>query len=140
MNNEDMSNLINKFSNFMSSSNNSDKKNISPELIKNVAKMMNNTGSSDENKSESNFNSNDKDDNNNNNNEENTNSNFDIQTILKMKKIFDELNKKNDPRANLLISLKPYLNENRKQKVDQYIKFFNISKVLEAFNNQDKNL
>ena len=139
MNNEDMSNLINKFSSFMGSSNNSDKKNISPEFIQNVAKMMNNTSNSDENKVEANANSNDRE-NNGNDNKENINSNFDIQTILKMKKIFDELNKKNDPRANLLISLKPYLNDNRKQKVDQYIKFFNISRVIEALNNQEEKL
>ena len=41
----------------------------------------------------------------------------------------------NDPRANLLLSLKPYLKESRREKVDQYIKFFGMSKVLEMFNN-----
>ena len=40
----------------------------------------------------------------------------------------------NDPRANLLLSLKPYLKDSRKDKVDQYIKLFGMSKVMELFN------
>ena len=45
----------------------------------------------------------------------------------------DKMNqKKNDPRSNLLLSLKPYLKPSRKQKVDQYIQLFNMAEVLEA--------
>ena len=45
---------------------------------------------------------------------------------MKMKTIMDSMkNNKNDPRANLLKSLKPYLNSKRKEKVDQYIQLFN---------------
>ena len=52
-----------------------------------------------------------------------------------MKNIVDSMNKqKNDPRANLLKSLKPYLRESRKSKVDQYIKIFSMGKVFEAIN------
>lgn len=40
----------------------------------------------------------------------------------------------NDPRANLLKSLKPYLKESRKEKVDQYIKLFGMGKVFEMLN------
>ena len=55
--------------------------------------------------------------------------------IMKMKTIMDSMkNNKNDPRANLLKSLKPYLNKNRKDKVDQYIQLFNMSKVFEVMN------
>lgn len=62
----------------------------------------------------------------------NTN-NIDLETIMKMKTIIDKMNTKNDPRSNLLLSLKPYLNDNRKSKIDQYINLMNMSKVLEVF-------
>lgn len=64
----------------------------------------------------------------------NTNSfNFDINTILKIKSIMDSLNNEaDDPRANLLLSLKPYLANSKKDKVDKYIKFLQLTKVLEA--------
>ena len=63
------------------------------------------------------------DSNENRNNNENTFvPEFDINMIMKMKTIMDSMKtNKNDPRANLLKSLKPYLNKNRKNKVDQYI-------------------
>lgn len=60
---------------------------------------------------------------------------FDINMIMKMKSIMDSMKtNQNDPRANLLRSLKPYLNKNRKDKVEQYIKLFNMSKVFEVMN------
>ena len=59
--------------------------------------------------------------------------NIDIETILKMKSIFEKMNSTDDPRANLLRSLKPYLKESRKSKVDQYIQLFNMSKVMDIF-------
>lgn len=60
---------------------------------------------------------------------------FDINTMLKMKSIIDSMNQqKDDPRANLLMSLKPYLKSSRKQKVDQYIKLFQMGKVIEVLN------
>lgn len=42
--------------------------------------------------------------------------------------------KKDDPRSNLLLSLKPYLKESRQKKVDQYIKLFGLGKAFEVFN------
>lgn len=61
--------------------------------------------------------------------------NFDIGMILKMKSIIDSMNREqNDPRANLLKSLKPYLKSSRKEKVDQYIKLFSMGKVFEMMN------
>lgn len=70
-----------------------------------------------------------------NNNESAFTPEFDINMIMKMKTIMDSMKtNKNDPRANLLKSLKPYLNKNRKDKVDQYIQLFNMSKVFEVMN------
>lgn len=66
-------------------------------------------------------------------NTNNDNFNFDINTIFKMKSAMDKMNQKDDPRSNLLKSLKPYLKESRKEKVDQYITLFNMSKVIDVF-------
>lgn len=61
--------------------------------------------------------------------------NIDFNTMLKMKSIIDSMNQQqNDPRANLLKSLKPYLKPSRKEKVDQYIKLFSMGKVFEVLN------
>lgn len=104
------------------------------------------------NESKNNFESNNSENNNNFNNNDNNNfennnnfdnntdsfnpfANIDMNTIFKMKNIMEKMNnKKNDPRANLLLSLKPYLKDSRKQKVDQYINIFNISSVIESIN------
>ena len=68
-------------------------------------------------------------------NNDSSSFNIDINTMLKMKSIIDAMNnQKDDPRANLLMSLKPYLKESRKEKVDQYIKIFSMEKVFEQFN------
>lgn len=74
---------------------------------------------------------------NNTNNNDNSNpfSNIDINTIMKMKSIMDKMNNgANNPRANLLLSLKPYLKPSRKEKVDQYIKIFSMTEIFETFN------
>ena len=69
---------------------------------------------------------------NNNNSENDFFSNIDMNTIFKIKQIMDGINNnKNNPRTNLLLSLKPYLKPSRKQKVDQYIQFLNMSTLIE---------
>lgn len=95
-----------------SSKENAQTNNISEETIANMMNMLKNS-SIKENTSSS--------------------SNIDMGTILKMKAIMDKINSKDDPRANLLLSLKPYLNENRKGKVEQYIQLFNMSKIMDIF-------
>ena len=118
MNNEDMSELFSKFNNMIKDGN-------IPDEIKNVLSSIssNNSSSSDSNSNKSteasNFDT----------------SSIDFETILKMKSMMEKLKDTNDPRSNLLLSLKPYLKESRKEKVDQYVKFLNMSKVLELFNN-----
>lgn len=57
---------------------------------------------------------------------------IDVETMMKMTKIINSMkSQKNDPRANLLLSLKPYLKESRKSKIDQYIQLFSMGKVFE---------
>ena len=61
--------------------------------------------------------------------------NIDINTIMKMQQIMSSMNdKQNDSRTNLLLSLKPYLKESRKNKVDQYIQLMKMEKIFEIMN------
>ena len=46
---------------------------------------------------------------------------------------------KNDPRNNLLNSLKPYLRDNKKEKLDNYINLLNMSKIAETLKNGQNN-
>ena len=62
---------------------------------------------------------------------------FDLDTIIKFKKIFNQINSSNSPRNNLLYSLKPFLREEKKQKLDQYIRIANLLNVLELINKND---
>lgn len=121
--NEDLSKLFDKF--------NINKDSISPEMVNNLMGMLGTNSSSNEQTS------NNYSENTSNNNAQNTNNsnsgNIDFETIMKMKSIIDKMNIKDDPRSNLLESLKPYLKESRRGKVDQYIQLMNISRVIEVF-------
>lgn len=118
MNDNDMSNIMKQLNNMMQN-------NEFPDNIKEAINSFKNSSSSNNTNA--------------NTNNENTNNNdnpeIDINTILKMKQIIDSMNtNKNDPRSNLLMSLKPYLKESRQKKVDQYIQLFGLSKAFEMFN------
>lgn len=117
---EDMSNLMNQINHMM-------KNNEIPDDIKNI---INNITNNNQNSSETNSNkdvsSSDS------SNESSSMPDFDITTIMKMKNLMDSMkSNRDDPRANLLKSLKPYLKNSRKEKVDQYIQIFGMGKVFE---------
>lgn len=126
MNNEDMSEILQKLTSMINDSNNNSDNNsvdvssdFNEDTLKNIFNNLNTNIQNQDTATETTEN----------------NFNFDMHTILKMKSIMDKINSnKNDPRSNLLLSLKPYLNKNRKEKLDQYMQFLNISKVIEAFN------
>ncbi len=122
MNNEDMSDVFEKLNNIAG------KNNVSPDMVNNLFNMLNNSNSSNNAN-----NSSDSSNSNNNQSNENSSNGIDIETIMRMKSIIDKMNAKDDPRANLLQSLKPYLKESRQSKVDQYIQLMNMSKVMEVF-------
>jgi len=130
MNNEDMSDIIQKLSSMVNNSNsannNQDVSSSSNDAgLENLQYILSNMNSG----------SNENTENYQENNSNNNNFNIDFETIMRMKTVMDKFNStKNSPEANLLLSLKPYLNNNRKQKLDQYMQFLNITKVLEAFN------
>ena len=76
------------------------------------------------------------------NNKKNTESasnyfaNLDMDTMIRMGKIFSSMNRE-DPRKNLLLSLKPFLRDNRQRNVDTYIFLLGILNVIDSFNNGD---
>ena len=132
---QQMMNNIKSSSSTTSSSQNSSSQNmdinkilsqVSPEMLNNISSMLNSTSSNSSTNNSSTSNQN--------------NFNLDMNTILKMKSIMENMNNKNDPRANLLYSLKPYLRDSKKDKVDQYVNMLNISKIADFMNksNNDK--
>ena len=84
----------------------------------------------------SNFSSNNNDDGNINiNNNSFDFSNIDMETIGKIGKIMSKMNSNaSNPRSNLLLSLKPYLKPSRRNKVDKYIQFINMTSIIEDLN------
>lgn len=107
---------------------------ISPEMIQNFSKML------------SNQNNNESADSKKGNNVENNNidnnsdfKNIDMNTIMKMSSAFSKMNNsKNDPRANLLNSLKPYLRDSKKDKLDNYMNLLNMAKIAEIVKENNK--
>ena len=126
-----MSDVFEKLNNIASQNN------ISPDMVNNLFNMFNNSNTQNTNTDNSNYSTcNPQADSNNFTCSEQNNSNpsgIDIETIMKMKTIVDKMNTKDDPRSNLLQSLKPYLKDSRKSKVDQYIQLMNMSKVMDVF-------
>lgn len=139
---------------------------ISPEMIENFSKMMNSNNNNNTNNSnnsnntnttntyktinynQKNYNANNNSNNSNNSsNKANSNTNnkknfdfsqIDMNTILKMKSVMENMNNSDDPRSNLLYSLKPYLRQTKQEKLDQYVNLLNFSKVAEILKNDKK--
>ena len=57
-------------------------------------------------------------------------SNIDINTMMKIKSVMEKMNDSSNPRSNLLQSLKPYLRDEKKSKLDQYANLLNISNLI----------
>lgn len=135
---DDLSQMLNSFKNMLennstdspssptentsssdNSNNNTQTPNISPEMISNLANMLKSSGlgnNSADNKTSS-----------------DSGPNIDFATIMKLKSIMENLNKNDDPRSNLLHSLKPYLRESRQKKVDQYANLFKLTQMSDIF-------
>ena len=126
--------------------------NISPEMLNNFMEMLKNNNSHSENSEHNSNISNSSDDSSSNsvnfgdilshlssNSSDNTSSNnnsIDFETIMKIKNIMETLNNKNNPSANLLYSLKPYLRKSKQAKLDQYANLLKISQVSNLFKNE----
>ena len=116
---------------------------IPPDVMANFSSMMNNNNNNSNNNSNKTENNKDLNNNNSDNNTGNSNNSFnfnniDMNTMLKMKSIFDKISTSNDPRSNLLASLKPYLRDNKKQKLDEYANLINFAKIAEILKNDNK--
>ncbi|MNL89449.1 hypothetical protein D3C87_2197630 [compost metagenome] len=58
--------------------------------------------------------------------------------MLKMTKMLGSLNKSDDSRAKLLNSLKPYLRDTKKGKLDQYVNLLKMSSIVDSFKDENK--
>lgn len=105
---------------------------IPPDVMQNFSTMMNS-----QNNNSVNDNNNEKVSNNSSQNSFDF-SNIDMNTIMKMKNVMDKMNNTNDPRSNLLASLKPYLRDSKKEKLDQYANLINFAKIAEILKNDNK--
>lgn len=128
--------------------------NISPEMIQNFSKMLsnqqnnqtqNNNSQAEQAQHSGGNNQNFNPENNNfNNNSNNNNMNFDLNnidmnTIMKMSSILGKVNNpKDDPRANLLNSLKPYLRDSKKGQLDNYMSLLNVAKIADIMKDNNK--
>ena len=140
---EDMSQLFNTFKNVLqakstsnesntntNTENSNSELNITPEMISMLTKKLqeqtnsnknshNSSNSSDTSSSSLDF-----------------SSQIDFETILKLKSIMEKFNKKDDPRTNLLHSLKPYLRESRQKKIDEYANLLKLASISDIFKNK----
>ena len=123
--------------------------NISPDMINNIVNMLKEKNNSYNNTIDNNIDSatseshHFSDNNSYNENETNSNndagfsgSSIDFETIMKIKSIIETMNSKDDPKSNLLYSLKPYLRKSKQEKLDQYINLLKISQVTNLFKNE----
>lgn len=61
-------------------------------------------------------------------------SNIDIGTLMKVQGVLSKLNSaSDDDMTKLLFALKPYLRNEKKEKVDEYIKLVRMGKMTELF-------
>lgn len=108
MEENDLSDVINKFSDILK-----DKDINLNEYIDESITKDSNANASDENK--------------------NNGFNIDVNTLLKFKNIADKLNdSSNNSRSNLLQALKPFLSSEKQNKIEEYIKIVNIIGILGA--------
>ena len=113
--------------------------NISPEMIQNFSKILSNQG---ENQNANNQNNQVKKEEQNESKAESSTfdfSNLDMNTVMKMSSAINKMkDTKNDPRANLLNSLKPYLRDSKKGQLDNYMNLLNVAKIAEIMKDNNK--
>ena len=61
------------------------------------------------------------------------NSSDSMQYISQIKNIIGQMSNANDSRSNLLMSLRPYMRENRQKSIDNVVKILNLSKFSGLF-------
>lgn len=96
---------------------------VSPDMLNNLSSMLNSSNFG--NKS-------------NTNNSSNNNMNIDMDTLMRMTSIINKMNNSDSASKNLLQSLKPYLRDSRKDKLDQYSNLLNVAQIAELMKNDKK--
>lgn len=61
--------------------------------------------------------------------------NIDLDTIMKIKTLLNS-GQDQDTNSNLLLALKPYMRESRKNKIDQYAQILKYIKIFKALQKQ----
>ena len=61
--------------------------------------------------------------------------NIDVETMMRIQNIMSKMKSadSNDDVSKLLISLKPYLRDEKKGKIDEYIKLIRMGKMTQMF-------
>lgn len=104
---------------------------VSPEMLNNLSSMLQSSNSNNSNFGSSGSNNSSKTGSNN-------GFNLDAETIMKMGSIINSMNQKDSASNNLLYSLRPYLRDSRKDKLDQYANLLNVAKIAEVMKNDKK--
>lgn len=94
---------------------------VSPEMLNNLSSMLNSSNSSSSSQSA-----------------QDNGLNIDMATLMKMTSIINKMNNNDSASKNLLQSLKPYLRDSRKDKLDQYSNLLNVAKIAEVMKNDKK--
>lgn len=104
---------------------------VSPEMLNNISSMLQSNNNASKSSGSSSYS-------NNSSSNSNNNFNLDPETIMKMTSVINAMNQKDNPGSNLLHSLKPYLRDSRKDKLDQYANLLNITKIADVMKNDKK--
>ncbi len=107
---------------------------ISPEVIQNFQKIFQN--SSENSSTSSSTQNNPKTSTSSSNNFDF--SKIDMNTMMKISSLLNNMNQKDDPRSNLIYSLKPFLRDSKKEKIDQYATLLNLTKMADFFKDTNK--
>ena len=94
---------------------------VSPEMLNNLSTMLNSSNTSSSSQSA-----------------QDNGLNIDMATLMKMTSIINKMNSNDSASKNLLQSLKPYLRDSRKDKLDQYSNLLNVAKIAEVMKNDKK--
>ena len=94
---------------------------VSPEMLNNLSSMLNSSNSSSSSQSA-----------------QDNGLNIDMATLMKMTSIINKMYSNDSASKNLLQSLKPYLRDSRKDKLDQYSNLLNVAKIAEVMKNDKK--
>ena len=154
---DDIKNMINNFQNSNNNSSysniNNNEKNVNATNTNNhnnVLHSNNINGSNSQNNSYSktnsknniNFSKTVNENSSSNTTENNSIPNIDVATLIKIQSIMSQMNSNSDDdMSRLLISLKPYLRDNKKGKLDEYLKLIKMGKItqiIDSLNGEKK--